>query len=139
LDWDAFLGAAGLADQPRFGAWQSTAIAGISKLAADQPLEAWRDYLAFHAVERGAPFLSKAFVDEHFAFNGQALTGTPQQRERWKRGVDNTSAALGEAVGKLYVERHFSPEAKAKAQEMAANVLTAFGQRIDRLDWMSAE
>lgn len=139
LDWDAFLGAAGLADQPRFGAWQSTAIAGISKLAADQPLEAWRDYLAFHAVERGAPFLSKAFVDEHFAFNGQALTGTPQQRERWKRGVDNTSAALGEAVGKLYVERHFSPEAKAKAKEMAANVLAAFGQRIDRLDWMSAE
>lgn len=139
LDWDAFLGAAGLAGQSRFGAWQAPAIAGMAKLAGDQPIQAWRDYLAFHVVERGAPFLSKAFVDEHFAFNGTALSGTPQQRDRWKRGVDNTSAAMGEAVGKLYVERHFSPEAKAQAQEMAANVLKAFDQRIDKLEWMTPE
>ncbi len=139
LDWAAFLTAAGLADQPRFGAWQDSAITGIAKLVGDQPLQSWRDYLAFRALERGAPFLSKPFVDEHFAFNGQALTGQPQQRERWKRGVDNTSAALGEAVGKLYVEKHFTPEAKAQMQEMAANVLKAFGERIDRLDWMSPE
>jgi len=139
LDWEAFLAGAGLSDQPRFGAWQAGAIAGMSKLTAGQPLPAWRDYLAFHAVERGAPFLSKAFADEHFAFNGTALSGTPQQRERWKRGVDNTSNALGEAIGKLYVERHFSPQAKAQAQEMAANVLKAFDQRIDRLDWMTPE
>ena len=139
IDWDVFLAAAGLADQQRFGAWQASAIAGEARLAGSQPLQAWKDYLAFHAVERGAPFLSKAFVDEHFAFNGQALSGTPQQRERWKRGVDSTSAALGEAIGKLYVERHFPPESKAKAQEMAENVLKAFGERIDRLDWMSPE
>ena len=139
IDWTAFLTAAGLQDQPRFGAWQDSAIAGTARLVGSQPLQAWRDYLAFHAVERGAPYLSKAFVDEHFAFNGQALTGQPEQRERWKRGVDNTSAALGEAVGKLYVERHFSPEAKAKVQEMADNVLKAFGRRIDSLDWMSPE
>jgi putative endopeptidase len=137
MDWEAFLQAAGLADQPRFGAWQDTAIAGISKLVGAQPVQAWRDYMAFHAVERGAPFLSKALADEHFAFNGQALSGTPQQRERWKRGVDATSGALGEAVGKLYVQRHFSPEAKAQVEEMARNVLTAFGQRIDRIDWMT--
>jgi len=139
LDWEAFLTAAGLADQPRFGAWQAGAIAGMAKLAGSQPIPAWRDYLAFHAVERGAPFLSKAFVDEHFAFNGTALSGTPQQRERWKRGVDNTSGALGEAIGKLYVERHFSPQAKAQASEMAGNVLKAFDQRIDKLDWMTPE
>lgn len=139
IDWDAFLAAAGLQDQARFGAWQDTAISGLSKLVATQPMQAWRDYMAFHAVERGAPYLSKAFVDEHFAFNGQTLTGTPQQRERWKRGVDFTGVALGEAIGKIYVERHFSPEAKAKANEMARNVLTAFGRRIDALDWMSAE
>ena len=70
----------------------------MSKLAGGQPIQAWRDYLAFHVVERGAPFLSKAFVDENFAFNGTALSGTPQQRDRWKRGVDNTSAALGEDI-----------------------------------------
>ncbi|RAK62306.1 M13 family metallopeptidase [Phenylobacterium kunshanense] len=139
LDWDAFLAGAGLADQSRFGAWQAPAIAGMSKLTASQPLQAWRDYLAFHAVERGAPFLSKAFVDEHFAFNGQVLNGTPQQRDRWKRGVDFTSAALGEAIGKQYVQRHFPPEYKAQAEEMAKNVLTAFGQRIDKLEWMTPE
>ncbi|MDB5452004.1 MAG: metallopeptidase [Caulobacteraceae bacterium] len=137
LDWDAFLTAAGLADQPRFGAWQASAIAGFSGLTASQPLQAWRDYLAFHAIERGAPYLSKAFVGERFAFNGTALSGTPQQRERWKRGVDDTSASLGEAIGRLYVEKHFSPEAKAQVEEMVKNILTAFGQRIDRLDWMS--
>lgn len=137
IDWNAFLSAAGLPGQQRFGAWQDTAIAGTSRLVAGQPLQAWRDYLAFHAIERGAPYLSKPFVDEHFAFNGQALSGTPQQRERWKRGVDNTSAAMGEAIGKLYVERHFSPQAKAQVEEMAKNVLAAFGQRIDRIDWMT--
>ena len=139
LDWDAFLTAAGLEGQPRFGAWQAPAIAGMSKLAGAQPLQSWRDYLAFHTVERGAPYLSKAFVAEHFAFNGQALSGTPQQRERWKRGVDFTSAALGEAIGKQYVERHFPPEYKAKAEEMAQNVLTAFGHRIDNLEWMTPQ
>jgi len=139
MDWEAFLTAAGLADQPRFGAWQAAAIAGEAKLVGSQPVQTWKDYLAFHTVERGAPFLSKPFVDEHFAFNATAISGTPQQRERWKRGVDNTSNALGEAIGKLYVEKHFSPEAKAQAKEMAENILKAFGQRIDRIDWMSPE
>ncbi len=139
LDWEAFLTAAGMADQPRFGAWQAGAIAGISKLAGAQPLQTWKDYLAFHTVERAAGYLPKAFIDESFAFNGQALSGTPQQRERWKRGVDATSGALGEAIGKLYVERHFPPQAKAQAQEMADNVLKAFALRLDRVEWMSAE
>src|SRR6202008_179224 len=99
--------------------WQAGAIAGISKLAGTQPIQAWKDYLAFHTIERGAPVLAKAFVDEAFAFNGQAMSGTPQQRERWKRGVDQTSGALGEAIGKLYVAKYFPPEAKAQAKDMA--------------------
>jgi putative endopeptidase len=139
LDWTAFLTAAHLNDQPRFGAWQPSALAGISRLTASQPLQTWKDYLAFHTVENGAPFLSKAFVDEHFAFNGHAVSGTPQQRERWKRGVEETSAALGEAIGKLYVEKYFPPEAKAQAEEMAHNVLQAFAARLDRLDWMGPQ
>ncbi|WP_374468835.1 M13 family metallopeptidase [Phenylobacterium sp.] len=139
IDWDAFLQAAGLADQPRFGAWQDSAIAGAARLVGSQPVQAWRDYLAFRTVEDAAPFLSKAFDDEHFAFNGTALSGTPQQRERWKRGVDVTSVALGEAVGRIYVERHFPAERKAQVEAMAKNVLTAFGQRIDRIDWMTPE
>ncbi|WP_293904300.1 M13 family metallopeptidase [Phenylobacterium sp.] len=139
LDWDAFLSAAGLADQPRIGPWQATAIVGTAKLVGNQPIQAWKDYLAFHTLERGAPLLPKAFVDESFAFNGLAMTGTPQQRERWKRGVDYTSGALGEAIGKLYVERYFSPEAKAQARQIADNILAAFARRLDRVAWMSPE
>jgi putative endopeptidase len=139
IDWPAYLDAAGMAQQPTFGPWQPSAISDIAGLVGSQPVSTWKDYLAFHAIERGAPYLSKAFVDEHFAFNSTALAGTPQQRERWKRGVDNTSAAMGEAVGKLYVERHFTPQAKAQMQEMVKNILAAFDARIDRLDWMSGE
>ena len=138
LDWTAFLNAAGLAGQDRFGAWQDSAVVGLSKLTADQPLDAWRDYLAFHAAARAAPLLSKAFVDESFAFNGMALSGTPAQRDRWKRGVDVTSAALGEAIGKLYVEKYFSPAAKAQVETMVKNIMAALGPRIDALDWMTA-
>jgi putative endopeptidase len=137
LDWPAFFQAAGLAGQPNFGAWQPSAVTGISALVAATPLDTWKDYLAFHAVERGAPFLSKAFVDENFAFQGQTLSGTPQLQARWKRGADFTSAALGEAVGKLYVEKYFSPADKAQAQALVKNILAAFDARIDRLDWMT--
>ena len=84
-------------------------------------------------------FLSKAFVDEGFAFYGKALNGTPEQRPRWQRGVDSTSAALGEVVGKLYVARHFPPEAKAKVRSMVDDLTKAFGSRIDALDWMTPE
>jgi putative endopeptidase len=139
LEWTAFLTAAGLNDQPRFGAWQPSALAGISRLTASEPLPAWKDYLAFHAIENAAPFLSKPFADEHFTFNGHAVSGTPRQPERWKRGVDHTSEALGEAIGKLYVERYFPPAARAQAEGMASNVLRAFAARLDRLDWMGAE
>jgi putative endopeptidase len=139
LDWTAFLTAAGLNNQPRFGSWQPSALAGISRLTASEPLQTWKDYLAFHTVENAAPFLSKAFADEHFAFNGHAVSGTPRQQERWKRGVDDTSSALGEAIGKLYVQKYFPPEAKAQAEEMANSVLKAFAARLDRLEWMGPE
>lgn len=137
LDWPAFFQAAGLAGQPEIGAWQASAISGISKLAATTPLATWKDYLAYHAIERGAPFLSKAFVDENFAFQGGVLSGTPEQQARWKRGVDFTNAALGEAIGKLYVEKYFPPADKAQAQAMVKNILAAFDARIDKLDWMT--
>ncbi len=139
LDWAAFFAAAGLQGQQRFIVWQPGAVTGISALVGSQPLETWKDYLAFHAVDRASPYLSKAFSDENFNFYGAQLNGTPQQKERWKRGVDAVNAAMGEAVGKAYVERHFSPQTKAKADQMVRNIVAAFRTRIDRLDWMSAE
>jgi putative endopeptidase len=97
----------------------------------------WKDYLAFHAIDRGSPFLSRAFVEENFAFHGKALTGAAQLRERWKRAVEATNQALGDAVGKLYVARYFPPAAKAAAREMVGNIVAAFGRRVDALEWMS--
>ncbi|MFT4248024.1 MAG: M13 family metallopeptidase [Pseudomonas sp.] len=139
LDWDAFLKAAGLDAQRDFIVWQPKAVAGISALVAAQPLETWKDYLAFHALDRASPYLPKAFAEEYFAFHGAALDGTPQQRERWKRGIDATNAALGEAVGKRYVDRYVSHDTQERAEAMVRNIVAAFGQRIDALEWMSAQ
>jgi putative endopeptidase len=139
LDWKRFFGAAGLTPQQDFVVWQPSALIGLSKLAATEPLEVWRDYLRFHAIEDAASFLPKKFVDENFAFYGQVLYGTPQLRPRWKRAVSVTNFALGDAVGKLYVQRHFSPAEKARAESMVSNLLAAFSARIDRLEWMAPQ
>jgi putative endopeptidase len=139
LDWNAYFTAAGLAQQPQLIVWQPSALTGLSKLVGSEPLQAWKDYLAFHAIARGAPFLSKAFVDESFAFNGKTLSGSPKPRDRWKRAIDVTNGAMGMAVGKLYVEKYFPPEVKAEADAMVRNIVAAFGQRIDALAWMSPE
>jgi len=139
LDWNAYFEAADLGKQTEFIVWQPSAMTGISKLVASQPIDTWKDYLAFHALDRAASVLPKAFADESFAFYGQTLSGTPQQKERWKRGVNAVDNALGEAIGRIYVERHFSAETKARADAMVGNLLAAFAARIDRLDWMTAE
>ncbi len=139
LDWQAFLAAADLARQDSFVVWQPSAVTGLSALTASEPLDTWKDYLRFHAVERASPYLAKAFVAEHFDFHGRVLTGVPQLRERWKRAIDATDAALGDAVGKLYVARYFPPADKARAQQMVRNLIAAFGARIDRLEWMAPE
>jgi putative endopeptidase len=105
---------------------------------ASERLEAWKDYLAFHALEHFSSVLPEAFGVERFAFHGTALAGTPQRRDRWKRAVDATSFALGEAVGQLYVKKYFPAEAKARVESMVQNLMASFGRRIDSLEWMSA-
>jgi predicted metalloendopeptidase len=139
LDWSVLLEAAGLNNAPTLIVWHPAAVTGLSALVAKAPLDVWKDWLAFHAVNQVTGFLPKAFVDEGFSFYGKTLNGTPQQRARWQRGVDATSLALGEVVGKLYVARHFPPEAKAKVRAMVDDLTKAFGSRIDALDWMTAE
>ncbi|HET9032030.1 MAG TPA: M13 family metallopeptidase [Dokdonella sp.] len=139
IDWTEFFEAAGLAEQQEYIVWQPKAVSGIAALVGKRSLADWKDYLTFHVIERESPYLPKAFVDEHFAFNNKAISGTPEQRDRWKRAVDEVDAALGEAVGKIYVKDHFSAETKARANEMVANLITAFGKRIDEAEWMSPE
>jgi putative endopeptidase len=139
LDWKTFFEAAGLAEQPLFIVWQPSAVTGESSLAGSEPLDTWKDYLTFQFIDGCASLLPKAFVEERFNFYGKVLSGTPQLRERWKRAVDSTNFALGDAVGRMYVQRYFAGDAKAKAESMVADLVKAFGQRIENLAWMSPQ
>lgn len=139
MDWNAWREGAGLAQQDPFVVWQPGAVTGIAALVGSQALDTWKDYLAFHAIDRASPFLSRAFADENFSFYGSTLSGTPEQAPRWRRAVDATNASIGEAVGRLYIERHFPPESKQAMETIVQHLMTAFGERIDRLEWMSEE
>jgi putative endopeptidase len=137
LDWATYFDAAGLGGTKQFDVWQPSAFTGLSALVGNQPLESWKDLLIFHTLDANAPLLPKKFADLHFDFHGKTLTGTPQQRERWKRAVSATSDDLGDAVGQIYVKKYFPASSKAAAEAMVKNLLTAFDQGIDKLDWMS--
>jgi predicted metalloendopeptidase len=137
LDWKAFFAAAKLQDQTSFGVWHPTAMTGAAALLANPDVATWKDFLAFHLINHHAATLPKAFADQHFAFNGKMLSGAPQQQLRWKRALAATNSALDDAVGKIYVARYFPAENKAQLQKMVANIVAAFGQRIDKLEWMA--
>ncbi|HEY1632859.1 MAG TPA: M13 family metallopeptidase [Rhizomicrobium sp.] len=137
LDWSAFFAGASLDKPNTFIVWQPSAISGLAQLVGSTPLDTWKAYLAFHRVNHFEGFLSKAFDAEHFDFYGKTLSGQPVESPRWKRGVAVTNAALGDAVGKLYAAKYFTPEAKAKAETMVKNIIAAWGRRIDALDWMT--
>ncbi|MHB1594315.1 MAG: M13 family metallopeptidase [Streptosporangiaceae bacterium] len=113
--------------------------AGLSTLLTEEQVPAWRDWLCWQVIHGAAPFLSEAFVAENFDFYGRTLSGTPQLRERWKRGVSLVEGAMGEAVGRAYVARHFPPEAKERMDVLVANLREAYRQSIEQLDWMGPE
>jgi endothelin-converting enzyme/putative endopeptidase len=137
IDWPAFFHAAGLASQHSLYVWQASAITGESALVASTPLEDWKDWLALHAIEDNAPYLPKAIDTEWFAFFGTELGGAQQQRPREIRAVALVNRNLGEAVGKLYAARFFSPEARADAQRLVANLLAVYHKRLEAVTWMA--
>jgi putative endopeptidase len=137
LDWPEFFRAAGLEKQSIFIVWQPSAFTGEAALVASQPLDAWKDLLAYHVIEAYANATSKALADERFSFFGTALSGATQQRPRDFRGDVLVSGTLGDAVGQLYVKRFFSPEAKAQAEAIVANLLAAFRVRLENITWMA--
>ncbi|WP_345751737.1 M13 family metallopeptidase [Microbacterium rhizophilus] len=120
-------------------AYQPSFLEGLGTLLTEERIEDWKAWLRFKIVRAAAPYLPDQFVQENFAFNGTELTGVPEIRERWKRGVALAEGALGEAVGKVYVERHFPPAAKAAMDALVANLLEAYRQSIAKLEWMSPE
>ncbi len=137
LDWADYFQGAGLSKQKSFIVWQPTAFTAESALVASTPLETWKDWLAYHLIEGLAFGLPKAFADEQFALFGKILSGTPEQQDRWKRGVALVNAFLGDDVGQLYARRYFPPESKAQVEAMVANIKVAFRKRIDALTWMN--
>ena len=137
IDWDAFLAGAQLPNQQRFGAYHAQAITRLSALVASQPLQAWKDWLAFHQINSNADVLPSAIDQAHFAFYGTTLSGTPQQRDRAKRALDSLGVHLGDAVGQAYVQRYFPASAREEVQGMVENIKTAFAARIRGLEWMA--
>ncbi len=108
----------------------------LGALLVDVRLEAWKDWLAWQVVRAESPYLSSAFVEANFDFYARTLTGQPEMRARWKRGVSLVEGAMGEAVGRLYVERHFAASARARMDELVANLVEAYRRSIAGLEWM---
>ncbi|KRF37538.1 M13 family metallopeptidase [Nocardioides sp. Soil805] len=118
---------------------QPSYLAHLSTVLEEVDIEQWRPWLLFHVLRSAAPYLPDDFVQTNFDFYGRTLNGTPELRERWKRGVALVEGAIGEAVGKVYVERHFPPESKAMMDDLVANLLQAYRVSIEALDWMTEE
>jgi putative endopeptidase len=137
MDWEAFFGAASLGGQASFIVWHPRAVAGLGALVTSEPLATWKEYLAVRAIERAAKFLPHGFTDERFAFYAKELRGLAHDAPRWRRALDALDDALGEAVGKAYVERFFPPESKKGVADIVANEVAAFRRRIEGLTWMA--
>ena len=118
-----------------------SALVPLAKLVTQTPLATWKVYLTYHAIRSHAPLLGDAIDDANFAFYGKVLAGQEEQRERWKRGINLVGAmdSLGEALGKLYVERHYPPEAEAQMASLVTNLRAALKERIETLPWMGPE
>lgn len=140
FDWNAFLEAAGIADKVEdVIVRQPSYAAALGQIVRETSVDTWKDYFRFHMMDASAPYLSSDFVEREFAFSGKTLAGTEENRPRWKRAVGTINNVLGEAVGKLYVSKHFKPEAKQRMEVLVDNLVRAFETGIDNLEWMSAE
>ncbi len=146
LNWDSLFNAAELTDRGDVIVTAPSYFEGLDRILTETPIDIWRQYLKYKLIDAAAPYLSQPFVDAHFNLHEKELAGIPEQQPRWKRGVELVAGAgagdfgaLGDVVGKMYVERYFGPEAKARMEQLVANLLTAFDQSIDELTWMTAE
>jgi putative endopeptidase len=137
--WDAGFDAAGMGDVQEVVIAELSAMRPLAQLFMATPVSTWRSYLTFHLMVNNAAVLPREIDDANFDFFGKTLNGQPQQRERWKRAVQATNGALGEAVGQIYVQQHFPPEAKEQMRQLVENLRRAYGERIDQVPWMSAE
>jgi putative endopeptidase len=141
LHWREFLAGGDIAEEKmgELVAMQPSFFTEVSALLTEDRLPAWRAWARWKVISSLSPYLSSAFVEANFRFYGTVLMGTPELRERWKRGVALVEVSVGEAVGKIYVDRHFSPAAKERMDQLVANLIEAYRRSIADLDWMTAE
>ncbi len=141
VDLDIWLNALGVPDKSfdEVVVRQPSFVAGLESVLTADNLEGWRDWLVWQVIRSNSPYLSKEFVETNFEFYGRALTGTPELRARWKRGVSLVEGALGESVGRIYVERHFPEAAKSAMDVLVENLVEAYRHSINALEWMGEE
>lgn len=139
FDWTAMLTSAGVAGEKTIDVTQVEYIKALNDIIKTTPLETWKNYLKWSVIHGSATALNTALDQENFKFYGTVLSGTEKQKEAWKRGVDRVNTNLGEIIGKVYVEKHFSPEAKERMTVLVKNLLKAYEESIKKLDWMSPE
>jgi len=140
LDWRRYLSDAGVKGKTDYLViGEPSYFRGLDRLLRKTPLSTWKAYFRWRLLSDFSPYLSKPFVDEHFAFYGTGLRGIPENRPRWKRGITLIEDSIGEALGKVYVARYFPPESKARMDGLVKNLLAAYSADIETLDWMSAE
>ena len=137
IDWGALLGGAQLGNAPKFQAYHASAIPKLAALVGSEPLDSWKDWLAFHTLSQQASVLPAPIRDADFAFRGTALAGTPRQRPRDQLALNAVSNSLPDAVGKAYVDKYFPASAKAGVQRMVDNIKAAFARRVEAIDWMA--
>ena len=144
IAWQEFFTQAGAGQRQEVNVMTPSFFEGLDALIEETPMATWRDYLTYKCVDAAAPYLSSAFVEAHFELHGKVLGGIPQLKPRWERAVETISGggagdfgALGDVVGRLFVDRHFRPESKARMDELVRNLLQAYESSIHGLTWMS--
>ncbi|MGV6852058.1 MAG: M13 family metallopeptidase [bacterium] len=139
INWSVLLQSMGLSDLKELIINQPDYIQALGEIIESTPLETWKTYMVWQILDGNAGNLNKALDDQNFAFYGTVLNGREEQLPRWRRGVKVVNRNLGEVVGKIYVGKHFKPEAKQRMVQLVENLRSAYGKSIDELDWMSPE
>jgi putative endopeptidase len=137
VDWKAYFKILGVTATNDINVGQPEYFTAISKIIKNASIEDWKLYLKWNIINNAAPYLSSKFVEEQFHFYGTVFSGREKMKDRWKRVLNETSGSLGEAVGQMYVEKYFPPEAKKKMLDLVGNLKAALNERISKLEWMS--
>jgi predicted metalloendopeptidase len=139
FDWAAWTTELGIANAPAIVISQPSYVKAFAATVNELPVDRWKPYIRASLLNGFAPYLNKTFVETEFGFYGKTLRGVQENQPRWKRAVNTINANLGEMLGKLYVERHFKPDAKARMEQLVENLRRAFREGIDGLEWMGPE